>query len=156
MGVKKTDYTVYYQQAEKMIPWSLSFEDWSKGKQSGTDKFIEVPPEEWDEAKVDLTCRMLIKEHGFVIRACILMDKKTVFNPEIRLKDARPIQKQQGDNEFGVGKRFRVLSTSTRLEISKSEKESLEMTYPDGEKFPFRTTVSHVTKSLNIGTWIRI
>lgn len=159
MGVKKTDPMVFYKQAEKMIPWSLTFEEWSVKGKKGADKFIEVPQEEWDQAREDLTCRLLIRDHGFVIRACIPVEKKEVFNPEIRLKYDRPKQAPVSKEKTGfeVGNRFRVVSTKTALEITEAHTGGrLTLKYVDGTKLPFPSSIELIKTQLNRQTWIRM
>lgn len=137
---------------QKQIPWPVEVGQ----KKDDYKGVIHIPHYDLDKAHEHMMVQHLVNK-GYVIQQTIAPISETkVFDPIMRLKDERPVQKQQGDNEFGIGKRFRVKSTSTRLEITDSRKDSLTMKYPDGEKMPFNTTVQQVEKALNLGTWMRI
>lgn len=159
MAKKKVNLNAYFQSAAKMIPWSISIETGTIGGQKREDRFINVPAGEWDVAREDLTVRHLIKDHGFVIQDTIVCEKKTVYNPEIRLKFDRPKAsiKTKDKTGFEVGNRFRVVSTQTALEISETQDGGkLTLKYVDGTKLPFPSSVELITTQLNRQTWIRM
>lgn len=160
MGVKKKSNShEYFRNAAKMIPWGITIEPWKDGKIDKEIRSINVPSDEWDVAKEDLTVRHLVKEHGFVIQDTIVCEKKTVFNPEIKLKYARPKSgmKTKDKTGFEVGNRFRVVSTQTALEISETQNGGkLTLKYVDGTKLPFPSSVELITTQLNRQTWIRM
>lgn len=142
-----------------MIPWSISIETSKISGQKREDRFINVPAQEWETAKEDLTVRHLVKDHGFVIQDTIICEKKTVFNPEIRLRYDRPKQAPVSKEKTGfeVGNRFRVVSTQTALEISEARSGGgITLKYLDGTKLPFASTIELIKTQLNRQTWIRM
>lgn len=161
MGARKVkaDSLAYFQSAAKMMPWSITVEHSTIAGQKREDRFINVPSDDWEEAREHLTVRHLMKFHNFVIQDTIICDKKTVYNPEIKLKYARPKSgiKTKDKTGFEVGCRFRVVSTQTALEISETQNGGkLTLKYVDGTKLPFPSSVELITTQLNRQTWIRM
>ena len=142
----------YFENAAKQIPWPVEVGQ----KKDDYKGVIHVPHYDMDKANDNLMVSHLI-HHGFVIQQTIaLINETRVYDPEIRLRDVRPTQKQQVDDGFKTGDMFRVKSTKTRLEIVSCWKDSVDMKYPDGEKMPFKTTKQHIAKQLNFETWEKI
>lgn len=141
----------YFENAAKQIPWPVEVGQ----KKDDYKGVIHVPFNELEQANEHLMVTHLLN-HGFVIQQTITEISRTeVFDPVIRLKDHKPFKEIPDDN-FGIGKMFKVSSVGTRLIITKSSAESVELKYMDGEKLPIRTTRPLIERSLNLGAWQRI
>lgn len=135
----------YLQNCAKMIKWPVNLED----------KFISVPVGQEDEAEDNLMVSHL-KGHGFKIQLAIpdAITETKVFDPELAMKDKRPIPKEKAVEGFAKGDKFEVKSTGDRLEIIDTT-GGLSLRYLNVGKANIKMPIDHMKRNLEFQTWIR-
>lgn len=78
-----------------------------------------------------------------------------MFDPDMRLKDARPIPKEKPKEGFLVGDKFEIVSSGDRLEIIKTG-SGLKLHYLNVGKENISVPVAQLEKSLSFGSWKRV
>lgn len=142
----------YFENADQQIPWPVEVGQ----KKDDYKGIIHVPHYDLDKANDNLMVSHLI-HHGFVIQQTIAQISETkVFDPVIRLKDARPTVNNPEQSEFNIGDSYEVLSTNQILTISKIEREKITLEYVGHRKSDVTVPFDQLRRSLNFQTWKKI
>jgi len=155
MGLTKEEkkQNEYFVNAQKIFRWPIILEG----------RFIEVPSDEWGEARENLSVQHLLNQHKFSLQDTIAYTPQKVYEPEMYNR-VRTRTKEEIE-EYPVGCQFKVISTGAVLTLEEVKthefgkrltKPVFVFNYSGVDKKPFTTYKEQVEQSINRGVWSRL
>jgi len=138
----------YWINAAKQMIWPIDFEH----------KHILVPEKDLELAADNLMASHF-RAHGWHIQSAIVEYNKPYVAPVSDKPIFKPIKTEVIDTrepEFKFNQVLKIASTGTELKIVSIDKKSIELKYIGLDKPNITTTPENLSRSVRMGSWLKI